>query len=284
LINQPKNLGKENTLGRDRIGFDSVSIAESYERFLTRQLFEPWAADLVARAQLQPGAVVLDVASGTGAVARRAAGIVGPNGRVVASDLSSGMLAVAMNKPLPSASATIECQEGPATALGADDAVFDVVLCQQGLQFFPERDVALREMRRVLRPGGGLLVSTWAAERPLGLFGPLADTLAEFGLAEPFPRAFDSKSYGLSARRLESLLVDAGFRDVVVETADMEAYWDRTEDAVETLTGTPFAPLVAGLALNDQAQVRALFARRLNPSPEGAVTVATVSNIARARK
>ena len=227
---------------------------------------------------------MLDVASGTGAVARRAAAAVGPNGRVVASDLSAGMLAVAMGKPVPSGSAAIDYLECPVSALRADNAIFDVVICQQGLQFFPEREGALREMRRVLRPGGALLVSTWAAERPLGLFGPLADTLAEFGMEDPFPRAFDSRSYGLAAAHLEELVVSAGFRDVVIETVGIEVYWETTGDAVETLTGTPFAPLVAGLGGNDQARLRALYARRLAPSPEGTVTVATVSHIARARR
>jgi ubiquinone/menaquinone biosynthesis C-methylase UbiE len=75
-------------------GFSSVSVPDGYGRFMLGQLFEPWAADLVARAGLQPGSSVLDVASGLGPVARLAAAA-GPGGHVVASDISAAMLAAA---------------------------------------------------------------------------------------------------------------------------------------------------------------------------------------------
>ena len=68
--------------------FTQVSVPADYDRFLLSQLFEPWAADLIARADLRPGSSVLDVASGLGPVARLAAAAVGPGGRVVASDIS----------------------------------------------------------------------------------------------------------------------------------------------------------------------------------------------------
>ena len=74
------------------------------------------------------------------------------------------------------------------------------MLCQHGLQFFPEKQAALLEMRRVARPGGIAVVSTWAAERPLGLFAPIGEALAELGVAEPYPRAFDADSYCLGGR------------------------------------------------------------------------------------
>jgi ubiquinone/menaquinone biosynthesis C-methylase UbiE len=72
--------------------------------------------------------------------------------------------------------APIEYLECPASAITAHDESFDVVLCQHGLQFFPERAAAAREMRRVARSGGGVALSTWAAEHPLGLFGPVNET------------------------------------------------------------------------------------------------------------
>lgn len=79
--------------------FIQVSIADSYDRFMLGQLFEPWAADLITRASLKPGCCVLDVASGLGPVARLAAEAAGPGGRVVASDISAAMLAVASARP-----------------------------------------------------------------------------------------------------------------------------------------------------------------------------------------
>src|SRR6266496_14186 len=109
--------------------------AELYERYLVPATFGPWATDLVALATLRAGDCVLDVACGTGIVARRAAEQVGSVGRVVGLDLNAGMLAVAR-----SASATegrtIEWCESSALTMPFEDQSFDVVFCQQGLQFF----------------------------------------------------------------------------------------------------------------------------------------------------
>jgi ubiquinone/menaquinone biosynthesis C-methylase UbiE len=158
-------------------GFTEASIPEGYERFLLRQLFEPWARELVGHAYLQPGWSVLDVASGLGPVARRAAAVVGPAGRVVATDISEPMLALAAARPVPAGWAPIEYLPGPASAIAAPDDSFDAVLCQHGVQFFPDRAVAIGEMYRVARPGGEIVLSVWAAERPLGLYGPMGETL-----------------------------------------------------------------------------------------------------------
>jgi ubiquinone/menaquinone biosynthesis C-methylase UbiE len=260
-------------------GFAEVSVPDGYGRFLLAQLFEPWAAELVTRAVLRPGSSVLDVASGLGPVARLAAAAAGPAGRVVASDISAAMLDAAAARPVPSGWAPIEYRQCPASAIAAADDSFDVVLCQQGLQFFPDRAAAAAEMRRVTRPGGTLALSTWAAEHPLGLFGPMNDTLREAGLAEPYPRAFDSGTYRLSAAELRDLLQAAGWHDVRVETAELDANWPDLETATATLLGTPYGPLVAALPADAQHQVRARLAGRL-----GAATVRTASNIALAIK
>jgi len=93
--------------------FVQVSIADGYDQFMLSQLFEPWAADLIARANLKPGCSVLDVASGLGSVARLAAQAAGPDGRVVASDISVAMLAVASARPEGPGWATIEYLQCP---------------------------------------------------------------------------------------------------------------------------------------------------------------------------
>src|SRR5665213_2083775 len=156
-------------------GFADASVPDAYDRYLTPHLFEPWARELVARAGLREGAAVLDVASGPGCVAWGAARVVGSAGRVVASDISPVMLAVAAARPAEPGSAPIEYVECAAASIAADDHSFDAVMCQQGLQFFPDRLAAVREIRRVARPSGVVVVSTWAAEHRLGLFGPIAD-------------------------------------------------------------------------------------------------------------
>jgi ubiquinone/menaquinone biosynthesis C-methylase UbiE len=260
-------------------GFTAGSVPQAYDRFMAPQLFEPWARELVRRAELRSGTSVLDVASGPGTVARLAAAAVGPDGRVVASDISPAMLAVAAAKPVDPAWAPIDYLECPATAIDAADGSFDAVLCQQGLQFFPDRERAVAEMCRVARPGGVVMVSTWAAERPLGLFGPMTEALQEAGLAEPYPHAFDPRSYSLEAAELRSLL--SGLRGLAIETVVLDAVWRNAEDAAATLMGTPYGPGVRALPAERQERVRTLFTRRLERSADGTITIQTVSHIGR---
>ena len=263
--------------------FTQASVPDCYDRFMLGQLFEPWAAELIARAGLKPGCRVLDVASGLGPVARLAAETAGPGGRVVASDISAAMVAVASARPHAPGWAAIEYLQCPASAIAADDHSFDVVLCQHGLQFFPDRAAAVAEMRRVARPGGTAVMSTWAAGHPLGLFGPMIEALRESGMAEPFPGAFDGASYCLNVADLADLLQVAGFHDVGVNTVGLDATWRTAEAATSTLLGTPFGPLVSALPADAQQQLRARLASKLGNSADG-VTVRTVSNIARGTK
>jgi len=125
----------------------SAKAAELYERYVARYILGPWAPSLVDAAGLATGERALDVACGTGVVARIAAQRVGPAGHVVGVDLNPGMIAVARSVPAP-IGAPIEWLERSALDLRLEDAKFDVVLCQQGLQFFPDKALALREMRR----------------------------------------------------------------------------------------------------------------------------------------
>jgi ubiquinone/menaquinone biosynthesis C-methylase UbiE len=134
--------------------------AEVYEQYLGRSIADPFARMLLDHAAPKQGERVLDLASGTGSVARQVAPMVGRQGRVVAVDINPAMLAVgrAMSPP---AGAAIEWLEGNAVDLDLPDAAFDLVLCQQGLQFFPDRVGAAREMRRVLMPEGRVAISVW---------------------------------------------------------------------------------------------------------------------------
>jgi SAM-dependent methyltransferase len=124
--------------------------AEAYDGYLVPALFAPWSVELLRRAEPRAGQVVLDLACGTGVVARAVAPLVGRQGEVVGLDVSASMLAVARARaaddPLP-----ITWKEGSAVELPFPEQRFDLVLCQQGLQLFPDRLTAMREIRRVLR-------------------------------------------------------------------------------------------------------------------------------------
>lgn len=221
------------------------TAAELYQRHLVPAMTDMWAEDLVARAEIRPGARVLDVACGTGVVARRAAERAGPRGHVTAADVNPAMLAVA--RALPSAGAPIECQEVSALELPFAESAFDDVFCQFGLQFLPDRDAALREMRRVLVPGGRLL---------LNVFGPIERNPATHALANALdvnigPDASLAKrtEHALAdPDELRAIVTAAGFGDVAVETTTRTVRFRSAEEYVRVqLTATPLAQVVAGV-------------------------------------
>ena len=193
--------------------FDEVP-AELYERLVVPSKFLPWAKELVALGAPQSGQRVLDVACGTGTVARLIPPLVGSTGTVVGLDFNAGRLQVAASLPPPSGVA-IRWEEGDATTLPFADAAFDIVFCQQGLQFFPDKLTALREMRRVLIPDGKLVLGVWRSVKNQPGGRAMADALERHVSAEAATVRREPFSFG-SADVIEKLVSDAGFSDVVV--------------------------------------------------------------------
>lgn len=132
------------------------SAAEVYDEFFLPALFAAWPRELITAARIEPGMRIVDVACGTGVLAIEAADATQPGGSVVGVDLNPGMLAVARGK-----APDIDWREAPAEALPFDSGEFDAVLSQFGLMFFHDRAAAIREMWRVLRPGGRLAIAVW---------------------------------------------------------------------------------------------------------------------------
>jgi ubiquinone/menaquinone biosynthesis C-methylase UbiE len=141
------------------------TAAENYERYFVPAIGTPVSADLLRTADLREGERVLDVACGTGLIARLAAERVGPAGSVTGIDIAPDMIDVARAVPAP-AGASIEWHVGDAGSLPFPDDSYDVVLCQLGLMFMEDRQQAVAEMRRVLAPGGRLAVSTSGQIQP----------------------------------------------------------------------------------------------------------------------
>lgn len=247
--------------------FGAGAVADGYREHLEPVIFRPWADRLVAFAEPRPGQRLLDVASGTGVVARAAAAVLGPEGRVIASDISSGMLA---HVPVgyPPGAATLEVLECSATELALPESSVDVVLCQQGLPFIPDRAAAAREMHRVLRPGGTAAVAVWLAGRRLDPMATCADVLLEHGVAEPSPGAWDLQRFCMSPEQVEDVLTSAGFVDVEVRVEELTVGWPSAADAARGIQGTPFYPVLAAMDPDRRRSVEAALVQRMG-GPDG---------------
>ena len=189
--------------------------AENYERFFTPSIGEPLAQALLGRAAVQPNERVLDVACGTGVLSRLLADSVSQSGRVAGLDPNPGMLAVA--RRVTPASAKIQWYEAAAEEMPLPAKSFDVVLCQMGLQFMPDRSAAVQEMRRVLKRNGRLLLSV---PGPLPeIFDDLASALGRY--VGPPAAGFVRQVFILhDLAEVEGIIRDAGFAEVEVQAQE----------------------------------------------------------------
>jgi ubiquinone/menaquinone biosynthesis C-methylase UbiE len=219
------------------------SAPELYERYLVPAITAIWASDLIDRAKPEPTDNVLDVACGTGAVTRLAAQKV-TAGRVVGMDYNAGMLGVA--RSIRAAHVPIEWIEGSALSLPFAEGTFDLVLCQLGLQFFSDRPLALREMRRVLRQRGRFALSVYSPiERTPAAHAFVLALDAHLGPdASMIKRAEHLFS---SPEDLAVLLADAGFKHAEVLTVTQRITFPSVLDYVRfQLIATPMASLLNG--------------------------------------
>jgi SAM-dependent methyltransferase len=189
-----------------------IAAATAYEELFVPALFGEWAPRVADAAQIGRGQRVLDLACGTGVLAREAASRVGPTGAVTGLDPNQGMLAVA-KRLAPG----VDWHQGTAESLPFPDASFDAVISQFGLMFFADRLQALREMRRVLTPGGRVAVAVWdsienipAYASEVALLDRVAGPRAAGALRAPFVLG--------DRNELSSLFDTAGFSAVGVVT------------------------------------------------------------------
>ncbi len=185
----------------------SIEAAEVYERKFVPALFAEWAEHLVDIADIAPGQSVLDVACGTGIVARTVAKKLDGRGRVVGLDLNEGMLALARRiRP------DIEWHHGDAGDLPFPAASFDAVLCQAALMYFPDRVKALREMARVVKPDGTVAVQVWGRLESQPGYRPFAEVAARY--AGPAATELISSYFSLGDLDLVFELFDEGGLEV----------------------------------------------------------------------
>ena len=214
------------------------SIPENYDRYMVPLIFESFAEDLAQRAAaLSPGAV-LETAAGSGVVTRALTPRLSPGASYVVTDLNQPMLDYAATRQV--ADGRIRWRQADALALPFEDGAFDLVCCQFGVMFFPDRGSGYREAKRVLKPGGCFLFNVWDRIEENVFANEVTDALAEVFPGDP-PRFLARTPHGyhdpaLIRRELEQ----AGFSRVTIETrTDLSRGSSPRHPAVAYCQGTP---------------------------------------------
>lgn len=215
-------------MGVNETGQLTSSAAEVYEEFFLPALFQGWPPHVLAAAGIQAGDHVLDVACGTGVLARAARKQVGSGGSVTGLDFNEGMLQVARRE-----APGIDWKHGRAEALPFEDACFDAVVSQFGMMFFEDQPAAVREMMRVLRPGGRLVVAVWGSLQDTPGYAAQADLLRRL-FGEPAAESLYAPYALGDPERLREIFARSGFPQVQIETKVGTARFPSIQDWVFT--------------------------------------------------
>jgi ubiquinone/menaquinone biosynthesis C-methylase UbiE len=222
------------------------SIPENYDRYMVPLIFEAYATDIARRAAFLSPNAVLETAAGSGVVARALAPRLLEGADYTVTDLNQPMLDYAASRQPPDT--RIKWRQADALALPFEDAAFDLVCCQFGAMFFPDRTSGYREARRVLKPGGHFLFSVWDRIEENVFADDVTNALARIFPDDP-PRFLARTPHGYHDTALiRSELEAAGFSRVVIETR-----------AEQSRAASPRIPAVAycqGTVLRDEILAR----------------------------
>ena len=222
------------------------SIPENYDRYMVPLIFEPFAADLAQRAASLSPSSVLETAAGTGVVTRALAPKLSPGASYIVTDLNQPMLDYAASRQAPDS--RIKWRQADALALPFENAAFDLVCCQFGAMFFPDRSSAYSEVKRVLKPGGHLLFNVWDRIEENVFADDVTKALATMFPNDP-PRFLARTPHGYHDKALiRRDLAVAGFSDVTIDTI-----------AEQSRASSPRVPAVAycqGTLLRNEIEAR----------------------------
>ena len=244
-------------------------VHKTYDELLLPRIFIPLAETILKEADIKQDEHVLDLACGPGTVARLAANKVGLGGRVLALDISSAMLKVAKEKPVAANSAHIEYGESSASFLDVPDNSFDKTICQQGLQFFPDRKESLKEMVRVTKPGGKINIAVWGPIDSCTIFHKLYLAMAE-SIPEEIAELLNAPFSLHDLQEIKELMHSVGLESFHIINITLPLVFENgIEQAIQVLEATPFYPRIKELNKAVQEELSLKLHKKLEPLLQG---------------
>lgn len=257
---------------------------ENYEQYQIPSIAGPLARAFLAHLPIEPGQRLLDVGCGTGIIAREAAYMVGTKGSITSIDLNEEMLDVA-RQHAPLRSTQLEWHQGDAEDLPFSDGLFDVVLCQQAVQFFPDKRAALSEMLRVLKPAGWVGICVWRDIKHSPFHHATGEALRRHVGDEAAQQMEAPFSYG-DADALWTLMSETGFSEIDIWAAVETVSVPPAGSSVPALlASTPIGSVFAGLDDRSRNAIIDDVAHALRTySSDDGITVPQAAHIALAKK